>query len=208
MHNSEPNELDQNIDRALISYVDAEPSPSLEYRVLESVHRAAHRKSHLWWWVAATPLLSAVLLVVILHNVYRPPAPSSAIAQSSPTQTKISRTISEIPGAPPLQSKGGKDESRVAKSATPFLRSKGGTSEQRAEKSTPESIHSKGWLTATPAPSAPTSGLTLHDAALVALVRERPDQLRALFAKPDPEPIAPVRIDEIEIKPITTDELR
>jgi hypothetical protein len=63
---------------------------------------------------------------------------------------------------------------------------------------------------AAPTPAAVSSDLTLNDSALVAFARENPEQLQALFAKtngPDPEPPAPVRIDDIEIKPVAIEDL-
>jgi hypothetical protein len=188
MQNNESDELeplDRSIDSALKSYVDAPPSPNLEYRVIDNIHLAAHRKSRLWRWAIATPLLAASLLIVIHHSVSRP---------------------AEV-GAPSLRSKGGPSESLAEKS--PSLRSKCGPGQSLAKKS--PSLRSKVWLTGTPPRSAATTSvLTLNDSALVAFARENPEQLQALFAKTNasgPEPLAPVRIDDIEIKPIATEDL-
>ena len=181
MQNNESDELEQldrNIDSALASYVDAHPSPDLEYRVIENIHSVTHRKSRLWQWAIATPLLAASLLVVIHYSVSRPV------------------TV----GAPSLRSKGGLSQRLAEKSTSPSLRSKGGLSQSPA----------KGRLTAIPPQSAATTSvLTLNDSALVAFARENPEQLHALFAKtnaPGPEPLAPIRIDDIEIKPIATED--
>jgi hypothetical protein len=195
MQNNESDELEQldrSIDSALKSYVDAPPSPNLEYRVIENIHRVADRKSRLWQWAIATPLLAASLLVVIHYSVPRQASPTARV------------------DAPPLRSKGGTDQNLAEKSVSSSLPSKGKPSQSLAEKDSP-SFRSKGSLTGTPPQSAATTNaLTLHDSALVAFARENPEQLRALFAKtnaPDSEPPAPVRIDDIEIKPIATEDL-
>jgi hypothetical protein len=211
MQNNESDELEQldrRIDSALKSYVDAPPSPNLEYRVIENIHRVADRKSRLWQWAIATPLLAASLLVVLHYSV---PRPASVGAPSLRSKGGTDQSLAEKSAPRSLPGKGGPDESATTKVGAPSLRSKGGTDQSLAEKSTSPALRSKGWLTGTPPRSAATTSvLTLHDSALVAFARENPEQLQALFAKtnaPGPEPLAPVRIDDIEIKPIATEDL-
>ena len=210
MQNNESDELEQldrRIDSALTSYFDAHPSPNLEYRVIENIHRTAYRKSRFWQWAIATPLLAVSLLVVIHYSVSRPASVGAPSVRSKDGSTQSTTTTV---GAPSLRSKGGTDQSPIAKVGAPSLRSKGGTSKTLTEKDS-SSFHSKGWLTGTPPQSAATTSvLTLHDSALVAFARANPEQLHALFAKanaPGPEPLAPIRIDDIEIKPIATEDL-
>jgi hypothetical protein len=90
MPNQEPNELDQIINRALASYVEGQPSPNLEHRVLDSIHHATNRRLRISQWAVATPLLAASLLLLVAHYVdHRLPAeqPIAANPATRPTPT-------------------------------------------------------------------------------------------------------------------------
>lgn len=178
MTHHEPNQLDQLIDRALASYVEDQPSPHLEHRVLEHIHHATNRRRRIWQLALATPLLAAsVILLVFRHADETLPAPPP---------------IASIPAAVPAP---------PAPTATASI---------APPRMTKRTHH------AAPATKEPATYLSLSipAPALAALAHQKPEQLQALFAKPDLQakqeelaPVTPVTIDDIDIKPIGTEPL-
>ena len=176
MTHHEPNQLDQIIDRALASYVEDQPSPHLEHRVLEHIHKATNRRRRIWQLAIATPLLAAsLILLVFRHADQTPPAP---------------QPIASIPAAVPAPPA----PTATASIAPPRI--------------TMRTHH------AAPAAKEPATYLSIPAPALAALAHQKPEQLQALFAKPDllakqeePETPTPVTIDDINIKPIATEPL-
>lgn len=177
MHNNEPKELDRIIDRALASYIEAQPSANLQHRVLENIRRATHRRLRIWQWALATPLLAASLfLLVARYTEHRDPTPPPVA-----TRPMVQPVVTTAPKAAPAQTA----------SFAPLRNVK------RARHSSSAARE-----------NAPNY-LTVSDSALIALGREKPEQLQALFAREEePKALTPIRIDEIDIEPIATEPLQ
>jgi hypothetical protein len=65
-------ELDALLDRALASYADAKPDPSLRARIMARTAEAPIRRTWHIAWLAAAACVAALLLVFLLHRANRP----------------------------------------------------------------------------------------------------------------------------------------
>lgn len=179
MPNYEANELDRIIDQALASYVEVQPSPNMERRLLGSVHHATRRR-HIWQFAAATPLLAASLILLVTHYMSRPQPVLQPVA-SNPVAAPVSTITAKLP--PP-----------TASATTPQL------TKRPHQTSTRDKDQAQNYLTI----PGPVLTALAHETpeqlqALFTTQEANEEQPQALI---------PIQIDEIDIKPIATEPLR
>jgi hypothetical protein len=68
-------ELDELLDRALTSYVDQEPDPSLRARISARMGESAPRRTRIWLLGPVAACAAALLLALLLHPAARSPRP-------------------------------------------------------------------------------------------------------------------------------------
>jgi hypothetical protein len=89
-------DLDQQIDRALASYVVQEPDPALRTRVFAHAAEAVPRPRRLWLLAPAATCAAAILLALLLHPASQAPEDRSSKASAPPpaaAATKLDRTL-------------------------------------------------------------------------------------------------------------------
>ena len=183
MKSSSHNPLDDLIDEALASYSDAEPLRGLDERVLHRVGAAAvrRRRSSILAWVSALAVAAFVLVLALRDNAEEAPY----VAQSRPP---AARSV-------PVSSTVRIDEPQSAK-----------PSPRRFQKPV------RGVATSESLPKEPVFPafvpLTEGENALVAFVRRDPEQALEVYNGLQSGTIQEIRIPEIVIPPLTSEEIQ
>ena len=97
-------DLDQLLDRALVSYVDAEPDPSMRARIMARIDNATSPTGRMWLrriWLpgSVAACVAAVLLALLLQPANHPPedrvskAPTIAAAPPPAVSTHLDDTL-------------------------------------------------------------------------------------------------------------------
>jgi hypothetical protein len=168
-------ELDELLDRALVSYVDAEPDPSLRARIVARIDGATPPLRRMWLLGSVAACVAALLVALLLHPASRAPEDRSskapAVASAPPsaaTATKLDRTLTGS-AHPPM----------IAAARHSYNRSK-------------------------PAPprrniSLASAPLTEEETILLRFAQQHPEQAREVLSPPAGRPI---HIDPVVIAPI------
>jgi hypothetical protein len=186
---------DELLDRALASYVDAEPDPSMRARIMARTAEAPPRRTSRIGWLAAAACAASLLFAFLLQPAAHSPRP-----QPQPqTEPSAQRSIASAPesSAPVAAS------SRHANHPRTIL---GAHRRRRDER--PTLAHSGSF----PSPSP----LTAEENILLSFAAEHPDQARQVLttsaqdrAPLDTKPlsIAPIHIAELTpLKPLQSEE--
>jgi hypothetical protein len=164
-------ELDELLDRALASYTDAEPDPSLRARIMAHAAEGAPSPKRMWLFAPAAACAAALVIVLFLHSWTPAPHPEPSPAASTASAPAPPKTV-----LPPIT------HPHPALAAHRTRRSERAALMRNASFPSP-----------TP--------LTAQENILLKFATEHPDQARQVLAAPAAEPIenAPLAIASIRI---------
>jgi hypothetical protein len=175
---SDKRDLDELLDRALASYVDQEPDPSLRTRVFARINEAAPPLRRMWpfGWLAAAACTAAVLFAFLLHPADR----------TVPNQAANAPAIASAPPQTPAAS--AKLDHTLTHSAHPRIvaASRRGYNNRKAAPYRP-SI------------SLGSAPLTEEEMILLRFAQQNPEQARQVLSPP---PSGPLHTDPLVIAPI------
>jgi hypothetical protein len=172
-------ELDELLDRALVSYVDAEPDPSMRARIMARIDNAASPTGRMWLhrlWLpgSVAACVAALLLAFLLRPANHPP---EDLVSKAPT----------IAAAPPPAVSTNLDET-LTHSARPHI-----VAANR------HSFHSRKPAPAHRSISLASTPLTEEEATLLRFAQQHPEQARQVLSIP---PSSPLHTDPVTIAPI------
>jgi hypothetical protein len=182
-------DLDELLDRALASYADAEPDPSLRARVMARTAEAPARRTWRIAWLAATACAAAILLAFLLYPAHRA-AQNRAVQGRAIQNRAVNAPATPIaPPQPPAAS--ARLDRTLTHSTPPHVVA---TTRHRYYRTEPPPRS----ISRAPAP------LTEEEAILLRFAQQHPEQARQVLSPPpsgllhtDPVIIAPIQIADL-----------
>jgi hypothetical protein len=172
--------LDELLDRALVSYVDAEPNPSMRARIMARIDNATSPTGRMWLrriWLpgSVAACVAALLLAFLLQPANHPP------------EDRVSKAPTNAAAPPPAVSVHLDDT--LTHSARPHIVAANRHSFSRRKLAAPprRSI------------SLASAPLTEEEATLLRFAQQHPEQARQVLSTP---PSGPLHTDPVTIAPI------
>jgi hypothetical protein len=178
-------DLDELLDRALASYVDAEPDPSLRARVMARTAEAPARRTWRIAWLAAAACAAALLIAFLLYPAHR--VDQDRAVTDRAIQTPAASTT---PPQPPAAS--AKLDPTLTGSRHPHVVA----ATYRRYRTEPIAPRRSISLASAP--------LTEEEATLLRFAQQHPEQARQVLSPP---PSGPLQTDPLVIAPIQIAEL-
>jgi hypothetical protein len=167
-------DLDELLDRALASYVDAEPDPSMRARIMARIDGATPPMGRRWLLGSVAACVAALLLALLLHPANHPP------------EDRVSKAPAIVAAPPPAVSENLDDS--LTHSARPHIVAANRHSFNSRKPAPPRRSISLA--------SAPLTG---EEATLLRFAQQHPEQARQVLSPP---PSGPLHIDPVIIAPI------
>jgi hypothetical protein len=176
---SDKRDLDELLDRALASYVDQEPDPSLRTRVFARINEAAPPLRRMWpiGWLAAAACAAALLVAFLLYPANRP---QNRVIEDRAVQAPTA------PSQPPADST--KLDHTWTRSAHP-----------RVVAASRHGYNSRKAAPCRRSISLASAPLTDEEATLLRFAQQHPEQAREVLSPP---PSGPLQTDPLVIAPI------
>lgn len=172
-------DLDELLDRALASYVDQEPDPSLRTRISARAAEVSVRRRWRIGWLAAAACAAALLLAFLLH-------PANRILRDRTLEDRDANALPATAAPPPTVSANLDDA--FTHSAT---RHRVAATRHRYYQTKPTVPRRSNSLASAP--------LTEEEATLLRFAQQHPEQAREVLSPPSS---GPIHIDPVTITPI------
>jgi hypothetical protein len=175
---SDERDLDELLDRALASYVDQEPDPSLRTRVFARINEAAPPLRRMWpiGWLAAAACAAALLVAFLLYPANRP---QNRVIEDRAVQAPTA------PSQPPA------DSAKLDRPLTGATHPHVVPATRRRYRKEP--------IVPRPSISLGSAPLTEEEMILLRFAQQNPEQARQVLSPP---PSGPLHTDPLVIAPI------